>query len=129
MSYEIPYVLLSGKEPEDAEEAKSIEQAKPYGTGDVKKGDLIWKQKDAENTSIPNHEEVKDLEFEFVGWYKANGFAWDYDVEAIIENIVLYPVWRDKNGSVYKVKVSEKFGVCYSIKEEPAPSGAPVDES
>lgn len=121
--------MVSGKEPENAEEAKSIETAKPYGTGDVKKGELIWKQKDAEKTSIPNHEEVKDLEFVFVGWYKASGFAWNFDVEAIIENIVLYPVWKDKDGNIYKVKVSEKLGVCYSIKEEPAPSSTPADES
>lgn len=133
MSYEIPYVLLSGKEPENADEAQSILPPLVYGPSDVKKGELLnWKQEKVEVSTIPNHEDVEGLGFEFVGWYKINGSdAWNFDTDVIIENMVLYPVWKDKDGNLYKVKVSEELGICYSIKEvsagtaSPAPSSSP----
>lgn len=132
MSYEIPYVLLSGKEPENADEAKSILPQLVLGPIDVKKGELLnWKQENVEVTTIPNHEDVQGLGFEFVGWYKLNGSdAWNFDTDVIMEDMVLYPVWKDKDGNLYKVKVAEELGVCYSIKEMPAatPSPAPSSE-
>ncbi len=129
ISYEIPYVLLSGKEPEDADEAVGIKPSLSYGSSVVKKGEYIFKQREAEVTSIPNHTEVQDLGFEFVGWYKANGFAWNFDTEVIIEDTVLYPVWKDKDGNLYKVRVSKKLGICYSIKEEAASEPSPEPSS
>lgn len=110
--------MISGKEPENSDEAKSIKESHAYGSSDVKKGELLgWKQKNPEVTSIPNHEDVKDLGFEFVGWYKANGVEWNFDADVAMEDTVLYPVWKDKDGNLYKVKVSEELGVCYSLKE------------
>lgn len=143
ISFEIPYVLISGKEPENSDEAERIMKSHSYGSGDVKKGDLVWKQGSAEVTSIPNHEELQGLGLEFVGWYTINGSEWNFDTYAVEENTVLYPVWKDKDGNLYKVKGSEEFGVCYSIKVEsadpsstapssepsPAPSGEPAGES
>lgn len=132
MSYKIPYVLLSGKEPENADEAVAILAPLVYGPTDVKKGEYLnWRQEKVEVTTIPNHRDVQDLGFEFMGWYKLNGSdAWNFDTDVIIENMVLYPVWKDKDGNLYKVKVSEELGICYSIKEGPAatPSPAPSSE-
>lgn len=122
ISFEIPYVLISGKEPENSDEAERIMKPHSYGSGDVKKGDLVWKQGSAEVTSIPNHEELQGLGLEFVGWYTINGSEWNFDTYAVEENTVLYPVWKDKDGNLYKVKGSEEFGVCYSIKVESAGS-------
>ena len=122
----IPHVLLSGKDPENAGEAAGILKPILYRFDNVRKGDLAGRQEGAKATSIPNFGEVWGLGFEFVGWYQANGVAWNFDIYAVVEDLVLYPAWKDKNGNLYKVRVSEKLGICYSIKvgdaEEPSPS-------
>lgn len=130
ISFEVPYVLISGAEPENSDEAKSIKDSLVYGSSDVKKGDLLgWKQSNVEVTSIPNHEDVQDLGFEFVGWYKASGFEWNFDVDVAMEDTVLYPVWKDKDGNFYRVKISKELGVCYSIKQDSASTPSPAPTS
>lgn len=134
VSYEIPYVLINGKEPENAGEAESILASHVYASSNVKANELLpWEQGEAEVTSIPNHVELQSLGLEFVGWYKANGYKWNFAADKVMEDTVLYPVWKDKDGNLYKVKVSEELGICYSVKEAasepgPAPSGEPSPE-
>lgn len=132
VTYEIPYVLVSGKEPENASEAESIMQPLFFACGDVKKGDLAWKQGDVKVDCIPNRAEVQNLGLKFVGWFRKDGYEWNYSLDAVMESMTLYPAWKDKYGNLYKVRVSEELGVCYSIKEgaavspSPAPSEQPV---
>lgn len=118
-----------------------------FASGDVKKGDLAWEQGDAKMDCIPNRAEVQELELKFVGWFKRDGYEWNFKHDAVMESMTLYPVWKDKYGNLYKVRVSDELGVCYNIKEgataspspapserptaspSPAPSGQPAGES
>ncbi len=130
VTYEIPYVLVSGKEPENASEAESIMQPLFFACGDVKKGDLAWKQGDVKVDCIPNRAEVQKLGLKFVGWFRKDGYEWNFSLDAVMESMTLYPAWKDKYGNLYKVRVSEELGVCYSIKEGAAvsPSPAPSEQ-
>lgn len=125
VTYEIPYVLVSGKEPENASEAESIMQPLFFACGDVKKGDLAWKQGDVKVDCIPNRAEVQKLGLKFVGWFRKDGYEWNFSLDAVMESMTLYPAWKDKYGNLYKVRVSEELGVCYSIKEGAAVSPSP----
>ena len=122
----MPYVLINGKEPENSEEAKGIASPLFYASGNVKKGTLAWKQKGAEPSCIPNRQEAEEFGFEFVGWSNEDGIIWNYDSYAVIEDMILYPVWKDKYGDLYKVKVSEELGICYNIKVSPSASPSPA---
>lgn len=39
-----------------------------------------------------------DLSLEVDGWYREDGTEWDFDEDAVTENIVLYPVWKETSG-------------------------------
>lgn len=38
------------------------------------------------------------LSLEVDGWYREDGTEWDFDEDAVTENIVLYPVWKETSG-------------------------------
>ncbi|MCM1101986.1 MAG: FecR domain-containing protein [Clostridium sp.] len=60
--------------------------------------------------------ELKALELTFAGWCTKDGREWDFENDAVTEDLDLYSFWEDKEGRKYYPEFSED-GVCNSVLE------------
>lgn len=116
----IPYIAVGYEK--DGKPAADLSDTAPavFASGEVKSGQKSFPINDPSCYSAPGNKGF-EKELKFVGWYTGDGKVWQLQYDKVWEDTVLYPVWKDSDGKLYKVMRYEDpesgLKICNSVKE------------
>ena len=119
VTYCLPYVALSyNKDGSTYSEIKEI-TAYSYGTCEVAEGEKLVRDWPPDILSTPLGSEPGKDDFTCVGWCTEEDGEWDFEKDAVRQDMTLYPIWVDGEGRKYYPVIYEApetgFCICNSV--------------
>ena len=119
VTYCLPYVALSyNKDGSTYSEIKEI-TAYSYGTCEVAEGEKLVRDWPPDILSTPLGSEPGKDDFTCVGWCTEEDGEWDFEKDAVRQDMTLYPIWVDGEGQKYYPVIYEApetgFCICNSV--------------